>query len=237
MKSRMFAVFCIGALVATISLGAIQYVAASSGSTITACANKSTGAMRLLTKGKCKKTERSIQWNQQGVPGPQGIPGPQGSQAASMANSGSLNVIDATGQVLGPLISTDIGYGYSFFKDEGVWTVHPGIQDYSAMITNYYSNMNCSSPIGVVRYPSETLFSTVLNSERYVVKRGNSLTGYKPTSSPFLGSSVSSVYQWSTAMNRCVQTSTTGSLSTTVFVPLVSVTMQTYTAPLSIVHQ
>jgi len=42
MKSRVFTVLGLGALATTISLGAVQYVAASSDSTITVCANKST---------------------------------------------------------------------------------------------------------------------------------------------------------------------------------------------------
>ena len=92
MKSRMFAIFSLGALAATISLGAVQFAAASGGSTITACANKSTGAMRLLAKGSCKKTERKVVWNQEGIQGQtgaQGIPGTPGVNGVNGVNKKS----------------------------------------------------------------------------------------------------------------------------------------------------
>lgn len=75
MKSRLIAAFGLGTLVATIAIGAVQFVSAASDATITACASKTTGVMRYITKGSCKKTETALSWNQQG---PQGLQGPQG---------------------------------------------------------------------------------------------------------------------------------------------------------------
>jgi hypothetical protein len=101
----MFAVFSLGALAATISLGAVQYVAASSGSTITACANKSTGAMRLLSKGSCKKTERKVMWNQQGIQGQTGAQGVQGVQGVQ-GPAPDTNVYAKKAEVLAKTITT-----------------------------------------------------------------------------------------------------------------------------------
>jgi hypothetical protein len=237
----MFAVFSLGALAATISLGAVQFAAASGGSTITACANKSTGAMRLLAKGSCKKTERKIAWNQQGIQGPAGPAGAPGlggttvSAGAAATASKNLHVIDAAGQDLGALVSTDMNDGYSFLKDDGIWTAHPGVMDYTALVTNYYSNSNCSSPIGIVRYSSDVAFTTTLSNERYITKRGTVTSAYKPSGAPFRGRSVSSVFQWSSASSRCVLTYTDSSLADVLFVYLSPVALPTYTAPISIV--
>jgi hypothetical protein len=70
--------FCIGVVVTAASIGAVSFVSASSDSTITACAHKTTGAMRLLKKGNCKRSEVRLTWNQQGLQGPEGPQGVQG---------------------------------------------------------------------------------------------------------------------------------------------------------------
>ena len=101
-KTRMFAAFGLGAITATISLGAVQYVSANGGSSITACANKSTGIMRYLTKGSCKKTETKVTWNQQGQQGTQGPTGPQGV-GTSGTNGQNLFAVDNSGRTVGPI--------------------------------------------------------------------------------------------------------------------------------------
>lgn len=60
-------------------IGVTTGVAASNNSQlITGCINKSSGALRIVSK--CSKSELKIQWNQRGEVGPQGIQGIQGSQ-------------------------------------------------------------------------------------------------------------------------------------------------------------
>jgi hypothetical protein len=88
MNSRIFAAFGLGALVASISLGAIQWASAAGNATITVCASKSTGAMRYITKGSCKKTESVLTWNQQG---PQGETGPRGDKGEPGAPGSSAD--------------------------------------------------------------------------------------------------------------------------------------------------
>lgn len=44
------------------------------------CANKTTGALRILSTGTCKVTETAISWNMTGPQGPQGPQGAQGAQ-------------------------------------------------------------------------------------------------------------------------------------------------------------
>lgn len=62
----------LGIAIGAIAVGATTAVTAAGNSTITACANKNTGAMRLLTKGSCKKTETRVTWNKEGLQGPKG---------------------------------------------------------------------------------------------------------------------------------------------------------------------
>jgi Collagen triple helix repeat (20 copies) len=54
------------------------YAIAASGSSIRACANKRSGALRLANR--CKKSERGLSWNANGPTGAAGSRGPQGPQ-------------------------------------------------------------------------------------------------------------------------------------------------------------
>jgi hypothetical protein len=223
----MFAVFSLGALVASISLGAIQIVNAASGTPVTTCVNKSTGSMRYIKKGNCKKSESKILLDR----------GVSEDAFTTESDSRNLHVVDASGQDLGTLVSTDSFSGYSFLKDGGIWTAHPGVMDYSAIATNYYSDSFCSSPVGAVRYSTDVSFTTTLVNERYVTKKGSATSGYKPIGTPFRGQTVNALYQWSSVSNRCVLTYTNGSLATVLFVYLTPVPLPTYTAPLALVNK
>jgi hypothetical protein len=74
-----------------ISLNADPAQGAGSGQ-ISACANKSTGALRIASK--CAKTENPISWGKQGLTGARGQAGPQGEtgprgQAGPQGETGS----------------------------------------------------------------------------------------------------------------------------------------------------
>lgn len=70
------------AILFTLFLAQFQFMPAQAAAKYTGCANKKTGVIRLLTKGKCNsKTEKTITWNATGIPGvagPAGAPGAQG---------------------------------------------------------------------------------------------------------------------------------------------------------------
>ena len=57
----------------------------SSGTSVTTCYNKKTGAMRYLVKGVCKKTESTLKIDNVGTPGATGPAGATGAQGASGA--------------------------------------------------------------------------------------------------------------------------------------------------------
>jgi hypothetical protein len=80
----------------------------SSGTSVTTCYNKKTGALRYLVKGKCKKTEQQLSIGQVGPQGPagvQGATGPAGAQGSTgpagldgaAANVGATGATGATG--------------------------------------------------------------------------------------------------------------------------------------------
>jgi hypothetical protein len=51
--------------------------------TITVCANKKTGDLFLHQRGRCKRGQTRVTWNQKGPRGPQGRPGASGAAGAS----------------------------------------------------------------------------------------------------------------------------------------------------------
>ncbi len=90
--------------VALAGVVAIPAGGATAASTYKACANKKTGEMRLVVKGKkCKKNEKKLKWNVKGPAGSSGAPGAQGP-AGARGPAGAFNAIDQTGKVLGQLV-------------------------------------------------------------------------------------------------------------------------------------
>lgn len=96
MRVNRLGTFLLGVLVTAVSIGAVTNASAANDKSITACANKKTGAMRLLTKGKCKSTETSLSWNQQGPTGNTGEAGPAGP-AGTAGPTGAAGATGATG--------------------------------------------------------------------------------------------------------------------------------------------
>jgi hypothetical protein len=93
MKFNRLGAFTLGVVITAISVGAVSYANASAGGTLKACANKSTGAMRYITKGSCRKTETSLSWNQMG---PQGSSGSSGA-AGAKGDTGAAGAAGAKG--------------------------------------------------------------------------------------------------------------------------------------------
>lgn len=82
-------------------------VAGNSGSSgvINACANKKTGELRLLGKGKCKKRERRISWSRDAQQGPTGSQGPQGPTGSDAQFNGATAEGDLSGTYPNPAIA------------------------------------------------------------------------------------------------------------------------------------
>ena len=84
-------------LVLAIGIGGGYALAASKTKTITVCADKGTGVLHLKTRGRCKRGQTRVTWNQVGPQGPQGFQGPAGQPGTpavsvwgNVTNNGSL---------------------------------------------------------------------------------------------------------------------------------------------------
>jgi len=115
MKSGRVGWFCVGVVVTLGAIGAVSYASAQGDATIKVCANKSSGVMRLLTKGTCRKNETSLSWNnlgprglagekgETGSAGPKGDTGAAGTKGDSGTNGQNLFAVDANGATIGPV--------------------------------------------------------------------------------------------------------------------------------------
>ena len=96
MKFNRLGAFTLGVVITAVSVGAVSFVNAAGDATIKACANKTSGAMRYISKGSCKKTETPLSWNQMGS---QGLPGATGP-AGSAGTTGSQGTKGLTGDAV-----------------------------------------------------------------------------------------------------------------------------------------
>jgi hypothetical protein len=74
------AVLLAAVVVLVLAVGGLAVAAVSSSpGQIKACALKKTGALRVVAKGKCAKSEKAVAWQKQGVAGQAGPAGPAGA--------------------------------------------------------------------------------------------------------------------------------------------------------------
>lgn len=87
-RARLVTVGALTALATALVIAgaALSAGSSASGSTITACVKKSTGAARIVSSStKCKSSERRVTWERIGPAGKQGPPGAQGASGAQGA--------------------------------------------------------------------------------------------------------------------------------------------------------
>jgi hypothetical protein len=143
-SNRVFLV--VNLLIGAFLLGSMssQSVSASESNAISACANKSSGALRISSK--CTKSERPITWNQTGVAGPTGPTGAKGSDAYVITKLVTIRYIgDGTSL-------TPCGDGKSSLF--GTATTYANWQYGSVFLTNRFnwqSNPYCSITLRVVQ--------------------------------------------------------------------------------------
>ena len=178
-----------GLTFAAVSIGSVNFVNASGDSTIKACASRQTGTMRYISKGKCKKTESSLSWNQRGV---QGLPG----DITSTQGLQQIHIVDSTGRDFGIPISIDNANVATVFYDGGIWTISssPTLNISGDTSLNNDSFMfwdsRCTQPI----YATPGSTNALVNARTFSQSSNGVRTYYKPTGSPFSGSSLSTWY-------------------------------------------
>jgi hypothetical protein len=65
------------------SRGAVPSSARAAQNLVLACAHRATGQLRLVARGACRRVERAVRWNVQGVAGARGQAGAQGPAGAT----------------------------------------------------------------------------------------------------------------------------------------------------------
>jgi len=134
-------------------------VANAGSSTVKACANKETGALRLAYK-KCSKKEKSVSWGvigAQGVAGPdgqKGDPGPQGQKGDSGKDSPDQPVIKDANGIRVPNVISISPEGTPYVLHEGrIFGINlsDGSYEESRSVLLTYSTENCTgNPVLIV---------------------------------------------------------------------------------------
>jgi hypothetical protein len=120
-------------------------LAATRAKTITVCADKRTGILHLHTRGRCKRGQRKITWNQQGPQGVQGVrgqTGPQGGQGAQ----------GATGPQGAPAVSVwaNVSDQGSVIAGQGIEVQHVAAGTYQITITDSTCARRSNAPVVTV---------------------------------------------------------------------------------------
>jgi hypothetical protein len=230
MNIRPLAIFAAGALFATALVGTTAWLQASSENTITACANKKTGAMRYLTKGRCKKTETAVSWSNIGPVGPQGTKGdtgaigqtgpkgedgPKGKDGTKGEDGTKAIVVDSNGKEMGVWAWTNSVNYFAFADASGaVWIPEIGRYRFANAYVQYFRDANCTIPL----IKANSADSLPSSSDRWIrlglsqeeqIRAAYRISG---TTKPFSGTTLSGVYR---TLDGSDPTSTTTTTSTT----------------------
>jgi hypothetical protein len=241
MNRNPFVCFVLGVVCCAVTLGAVQFVSAASNSTIKACANKTTGTMRYLAKGSCKKTETLLSWSQQGpqgLPGSQGPSGVAGERGAAGSNGQNLFAVDAAGKTLGPVRGAS-GIEIIVEIDGRLWAAHPTRQLFWSQggSASFWQDISCTQPfisLGLEEVPNPQLVSIDFGTDDVYQSTDKA---YQTTGSAMTFSG-RSVYYSSNGVCTSASASqkTNWDMSYKLYFPT-EVTKPTYVAPLSIVSR
>jgi hypothetical protein len=106
--------------------------ATSTSKTITACANKKTGAIFYARHGRCGRRQIKLRWNQRGLRGRTGATGPQGAPGAPAAQAWAI--VGDDGSIL-------------FGQGQGLSAQHTGTGLYAITVTAAACAGKDASPI------------------------------------------------------------------------------------------
>ena len=137
MAFNRFGTFTLGIIIAAVSAGAVNFANAAGNTTLKACADKASGTMRYISKGSCKKTEKTLSWNQIGPSG------------ATGTNGQNHFAVDATGKTIG--VVTGTGWGsYDVLIEGKIWNLSSESVGYNNSsqgdANSSYSNSSCTTP-------------------------------------------------------------------------------------------
>jgi hypothetical protein len=153
MKFNRLGAFTLGVVITAVSVGAVSFVDAAGNGTLKACANKTTGVMRYIAKGSCKKTETTLSWNQmgsQGLPGASGTNGTAGAKGdtgAAGTNGQNLFLIDGQDRQIGMVLGSQGGGNtIEFMYEGGLWSwSRGGALSGTLGRVNFFSDSACTT--------------------------------------------------------------------------------------------
>jgi len=163
MKFSRLTVFIAGVILATAVTGTASYIYASNSQAITACADKKTGVMRYLEKGRCKKNEKTVRWNQLGPKGDPGALGPAGASGSSGTSTRQITAVDFEGKTLGPVIGHDSNHVEVMINDI-IWRLYKFDKIVMGVAPSpvVYQDSSCNKPLYIPdnRYsvPNQSVF-------------------------------------------------------------------------------
>jgi hypothetical protein len=255
MQFNRLSAFTLGVIITAASVGAVTYANAASNGTLKACANKTTGSMRYISRGSCKKTETSLSWNQmgsQGLPGvagakgdtgaagTNGINGSNGTTGTNGSNGQNFHVIDAAGRDLGVALSSSASTA-TIVYDDGIWNVNNSSSTYRITgdlnDSGYFSDSSCVTPYWVA--PGGTAIQ--VPQARGVLTSSGVTKFFKASGTPFLGPTSKFYNLGGSPINgvwQCVEITDSGSVSrfrAAYYTNVVEATPPTFTAPFTIV--
>ena len=137
MQIKKTPLFLAGLVLGLVAVGSLTYVSAVSPN-YNACADKQTGAIRLLSKGKCLKTERAITISSNDTD-------TDTDTITKDTNTGAVHIVDATNADLGTLV----GYNsatqtYSVFDGTYTWNFHLSGKLFNGGATILYNSWGCA---------------------------------------------------------------------------------------------
>ena len=200
--------------------------------------------MRYVEKGKCKTTETSLSWSQMGPQGLPGAAGTAGTNGTNGTNGQNFHVIDATGRDLGIALSSSATQANIMYEG-GNWTLqNTGFIEYRIMgelrPTGNYIDNSCVTP-----YWSAPLeFPGLLQSARGARTVSGTTKYFKPTGTPFLGSTLKFYSRRGELVNgvrACIEVTNSvdseavSEFAASYFTAVTEVTPPAYTAPFTIV--
>jgi hypothetical protein len=244
MQFNRLSAFTLGVIITAASVGAVSFANAAGDATLKACANKTTGAMRYISKGSCKKTEKLLSWSQmgpQGLPGSDGTKGDTGTAGTNGSNGQNLHVIDAAGKDLGVALSSS-ATSANILYEGGNWALTNTNESWKVSgdlnTSGWFSDSSCLNPYWTspsnssLQVPQARGFFTSAGTTKY----------FKPTGTPLLGGPASKIYSRNGAavngVYPCREETSSGSISEFVsiyFTAVVETTPPAFTAPFTIV--
>ena len=136
MQIKKSSMFVAGLILGLVAVGSLTYVNAVSPN-YNACADKATGSVRILYKGNCKKSERSITISSSDTD-------TNTITVDTDTDTSTLHVIDAASKDLGTLV----GYNsatqtYSVYNGTYTWNYHLSGKVFNGGATILYDNWGC----------------------------------------------------------------------------------------------